>query len=129
MLSLVKNQESKEKEQENSNFFPDPPEELSFEAKQVWLKAGEYLFNQGVINDGNYDLFYSYCVLIGEARECEGILAVDGKICAGKKHPAYDMMINAMDKAKNIYSILNQKKLNIKEEEDETWGKDKGLLA
>ena len=111
--------------------LPSPPEDLGYEAKCIWLKAGKKLLDDGFLDDGNFDLFHSYCVILGEARECESILAVDGKIVGGKKHPAYDMMLNAVDKAKNLWVILHPKKLNLKEieEEESVWDKDKGLLA
>ena len=130
MLALLKQNEENIEDKES---FPLPPEELGFDAKCVWMRAGPKLFEDGLLNDGNLDLFHSYCMIMGEVRECEGMIAVDGKIVGGKKHPAFEMMLTAVEKAKNIYLALRPKGLGIKEEEREEkesgWNKDKGLLA
>lgn len=123
---------NKENENELDNSqVPSPPESLGYEAKCAWIQAAEDLFKKGYLDGGSLDVFYSYCVLIGEARECEAVLAVDGKIVGGKKHPAYGMMLEAIQGSRLLWESLTKvKKVEEKiGEEENNWKKDKGLLA
>ena len=81
---------------------PEPPDWMSFEAKMEWLRAAPELHKKGRLVGGLISLLENYCIATGEIRECEAMLASDGKIINGKVHPAFKMMIDAMAIAKSI---------------------------
>ena len=127
VLRLV---DKKEKEKK----IPLPPENLSFESKNAWFQAVESLFDKGLLEGANLDIFEMYCMAVGHARECEAMLAEDGKIINGKPHPAFKMMLDSFASAKNLYESLKSKKSEKldnenDDEKDNDWKKDKGLLA
>lgn len=117
----------------DSREIPGPPEELSYSAKVVWLESAEEFWKKGWLDKASLAIFHNYCVLIGEARECEMAMAVDGKVIGGKRHPMYSMMLEAISGSRQLYETLSKfKKVSEeKEEKDEenNWKKDKGLLA
>ncbi len=128
MLSLVGKEERMEETQEVS--LPEPPEEMSFEAKCEFIENVDYLIDHGMYEGPNVTLFKLYCNAVGDAKELENKLAVDGLICGGKPHPAFKMKNDAISLAKNLWAEIKPKKIVIKEDgEEESWGKDKGLLA
>lgn len=124
-------EEQEETKAKVSSPFPPPPDWMGFEAKCEWLRAGKDMWNEGGLEDKNLGMFENYCIAIGVIRECENMLAVDGKIVGGKAHPAFKMMIEAMAQAKAAAISLRfvRSAPRIKEEEDDNWGRDKRLLA
>jgi phage terminase small subunit len=125
MLSLVQNNEIMEEKE-----LPEPPEEMSFEAKCEFIENVGYLIDHGMYEGPNVTLFKLYCNAVGDAKFLEQNLAEDGLICGGKPHPAYKMKNEAVTLAKNLWDAIKPKKLIVKEgDEEESWGKDKGLLA
>ncbi len=109
---------------------PDPPETLSFEAKSIWLEAAPELFKRGGLVGGNLMIFENFCIVSGHARDMNAMLEVDGRIVGGKPHPAYRMMLDAMITSRTLWAQLNPKSTpGNKESEEDSWGKDKGLLA
>jgi len=125
MLSLV---EKEEKNQESQ--IPQPPEFMGYEAKCEWLRSIEDVVEKGLFIGPNIGLFENYCIAHGLSRECEEHIATDGKIIGGKPHPLLKTMFDSMSLAKNLLAELKPKKeIKKDEEEKDSWGKDKGLLA
>ena len=131
MISRIEKEKANTKLMEEETQIPDPPEFMSYEAKCEFLRCIEDLVSKGIYVGVNIGIFENYCIAIGFVRECEQNLAEDGKIIAGKPHPAFKMMLDAMSSARASWESLKPKKLVSKEEEDEenNWKKDKGLLA
>jgi phage terminase small subunit len=114
---------------QNQEVCLDPPETFSYEAKCEWIRACPDLTKRGVLVGGNIGIFENYCISMGMAKEFEAMLEVDGKIISGKPHPAFKMMIEAMTSAKSLWGELKPRGKDKEQEEEDTWGKDKGLLA
>ncbi len=130
MLSIVRNEPNNENNGMEVTVLPDPPEFMSYEAKCEFLRSIGLLVESDLYKGPAIGIFESYCIATGFARECEQRLAEDGMIVGGKPHPAYKMMLDAMTNARASWESLKPKKIIIKEdEEEESWGKDKGLLA
>jgi len=128
-------------EQENSKEItfgpcPGPPDWMGFEAKMEWIRSAEDLHEKGRLKGGVISLLENYCVAVGLARELEKTLQDDGKIIAGKPHPAYKMLLEAIASSKQLAGEIGftrrfgqTPEKEESQEEPTVWGGDKSLLA
>ena len=127
-LTLVEEGFSPQTSDLDQDLCLEPPENFGFEAKCEWIRSCPDLIKRGVLIGGNIGIFENYCISMGMVKEFEDMLEVDGKIVGGRPHPAFKMMIDAMASAKALWGELKPRG-NKEEKEEDTWGKDKELLA
>lgn len=109
---------------------PEPPEWMSYESKCEWLRSAPSLHEKGRLSGSVISMLESYCIAIGIVRECEAMIAVDGKIVGGKTHPAFRMMMESMKEARGIAVELRFAREGVPQgDKAKANGWDSGLLA
>jgi P27 family predicted phage terminase small subunit len=118
---------------------PAPPAWLSAPAKAEWKRAAQQLHDRGLLADDTLATLESYCIAVGTVRDCERIMAREGRIVAGKDgpkpHPAFKMQAAAMREARLLASELGLTPhrrgagATGDDRRSEAWGEDDDLLA
>lgn len=84
---------------------PLPPSWISKEAKTEWRRVVPWLVSRKVLSDADWGLVESYCLAVGQIRQCQRTLAKEGSFVqsnrsAPRPHPAYRVMYSAMAEAR-----------------------------
>lgn len=116
---------------------PSPPSWLSAHAKREWKRAAKELHGRKLLSDDTLATLESYCVAVGQVRECEELMTAEGRIVSTDKgpkpHPAFRMQGAAMREARLLAAelALTPHRRGVKGggDEDESDGWDSDLLA
>ena len=137
-FSLMKGRKSAPAESERpAKRCPPPPSWLSPHAKKEWKRAAKELHGRKLLADDVLATLESYCVAVGLVRECEELMAKEGRIVASesgpKPHPAFRMQQAAMREVR-LYAAelgLTPHRRGAKggESEDDNGGWDSDLLS
>lgn len=84
---------------------PPPPSWLSKEAKTEWRRIVPWLIERRILSAADWSLVESYCLAVGQVRQCQDILAkgdtfVQSERSAPRPHPAFRVMHSAMAEAR-----------------------------
>ncbi|KAA0597363.1 phage terminase small subunit P27 family [Azospirillum lipoferum] len=89
---------------------PSPPSWLPQNAKKEWKRAAKELHGRKLLADDVLATLESYCVAVGQVRECEELMATEGRIVktetGPKPHPAFRMQQGAMREARLLAAEL-----------------------
>jgi P27 family predicted phage terminase small subunit len=85
---------------------PAAPSWLSAEAKKEWRRVTPILVERRVLTTADLGALESYCTSIGVMREAQAILAAEGLILDGKRHPAFGIMNAAQTTARLCAATL-----------------------
>jgi len=116
---------------------PAPPSWLPPHAKKEWKRAAKELHGRKLLSDDTLATLESYCVAVGQVRECEEVMTTEGRIIASEKgpkpHPAFRMQGAAMREARLLAAELgltpHRRGVKGAGEGDEGDGWDADLLA
>ncbi|MBP2315983.1 phage terminase small subunit P27 family [Azospirillum soli] len=89
---------------------PSPPSWLAPHAKKEWKRAAKELHERRLLSDDTLATLESYCIAVGQVREFEEIMKVEGRTVSTDKgpkaHPAFRMQGSAMREARLLAAEL-----------------------
>ena len=89
---------------------PSAPAWLTPQAKAEWRRAAPQLHRRRLLSTDTLATLESYCIAVGLVRECEEIMARDGRLIDGedgpRPHPAFRMQAAAMREARLLAAEL-----------------------
>lgn len=89
---------------------PAPPSWLPMHAKREWKRSAPELQRRKLLTPETLATLESYCVAVGQVRECEEIMAAEGRLVVSddiqKPHPAFKMQQAAMREARLLAAEL-----------------------
>jgi P27 family predicted phage terminase small subunit len=137
-FSLMKGRKSAPVESERpAKRCPPPPSWLPQHAKKEWKRAAKELHGRKLLADDVLATLESYCVAVGQVRECEELMAAEGRIIktenGPKPHPAFRMQQAAMREGRLHAAELgltpHRRGVKGGESEDDNGGWDSDLLS
>lgn len=89
---------------------PSAPPWLPAAAKAEWKRVAPILHRNGILADDTVTLVESYCVAVGQSREFEAVMAVEGRTIATadgpKVHPVFRAQTAALREARLLAAEL-----------------------
>jgi P27 family predicted phage terminase small subunit len=112
---------------------PAAPTWLGDNAKAEWRRVAPVLHSRGVVGPDTMRGLEAYCVAVGQMRDCESLIRLQGLIIAGANgpvpHPAVKVQQSSMRLARQLAADLGLgvTKRPVADAETNAWAE--GLLA
>ena len=94
----------------NPSRCPAPPSWLSIESKREWKRTAPQLHGRNLLTPETTATFESYCVAVGQIRQCQDIIAAEGLLVTtedgAKPHQAFRVQQAAMREARLLAAEL-----------------------
>lgn len=89
---------------------PKPPTWLSKDAKAEWRRIMPLLIERRILTDADMGSVENYCCAIGQVREMQRVVAVEGHVVSTDRgpraHPAVKVQADAMTRARLLAAEL-----------------------
>ncbi len=85
---------------------PRPPAWLSRDAKAEWRKVAPILVERNVLTEGDLGALAAYCDAVGQLVAANAIIAAEGMVVAGKKHPLITTTVAARNQIRQLAAEL-----------------------
>lgn len=85
---------------------PRPPSWLTKEAKAEWRKVAPILVERDVLTEGDLGALAAYCDAVGQLVAASAIIAAEGMVVAGKKHPLITTTVAARNQIRQLAAEL-----------------------
>jgi P27 family predicted phage terminase small subunit len=85
---------------------PRPPSWLAKEAKAEWRKVAPILVERNVLTEGDLGALAAYCDAIGQLVAANAIIAAEGMVVGGKKHPLITTTVAARNQIRQLAAEL-----------------------